>query len=126
MRIILSRKGFDSSNGGCPSPILPDGTLLSLPIPSKNDAVKYSGLYYEDKSYFQIIKELKPGSKIKFQKNEDWIKFIPDDKVQTITGNSKLKKLFPEYITKEEWNNLRKNMSTIHIDNIINPILINS
>ena len=63
MRIILSRKGFDSSYGGCP--ILPDGTLLSLPIPSKNDAVKYSELFYEEKSYFQIIKELKPGTKIK-------------------------------------------------------------
>lgn len=33
MKIILSRKGFDSSAGGVPSPILPDGTLLSLPIP---------------------------------------------------------------------------------------------
>ncbi|MGC8461305.1 MAG: hypothetical protein ACP5OR_05630 [Candidatus Dormibacteria bacterium] len=33
MHIILSRKGFDSASGGGPSPILPDGTLLSLPIP---------------------------------------------------------------------------------------------
>ena len=30
---ILSRKGFDSQFGGHPSPILPDGTMLSLPIP---------------------------------------------------------------------------------------------
>lgn len=65
MRIILSRKGFDSGNGGCPSPILPDGTLLSLPIPSKNDDVKFSDLFYEEKSYYQIIKELKPRTKIK-------------------------------------------------------------
>lgn len=28
MRIILSRKGFDSAAGGCPSPILPDGRLF--------------------------------------------------------------------------------------------------
>ncbi|MBO4456467.1 MAG: hypothetical protein J5802_01965 [Butyrivibrio sp.] len=34
MKIILSRKGFDSTNGGCASPIMPDGTLLSMPIPS--------------------------------------------------------------------------------------------
>ena len=34
MKIILSRKGFDSENGGYPSPILPNGTLLSIPIPS--------------------------------------------------------------------------------------------
>ena len=65
MRIILSRKGFDSSYGECPSPILPDGTLLSLPIPSKNDDVKFSELFYEEKSYFQIIKDLKSRTKIK-------------------------------------------------------------
>ena len=34
MKIILSRKGFDSKNGGIPSPILPDGTLVSLPVPA--------------------------------------------------------------------------------------------
>ena len=33
MKLILSRKGFDSGSGGNPSPVLPDGTMLSLPIP---------------------------------------------------------------------------------------------
>jgi Nucleotide modification associated domain 3 len=33
MRVIVSRKGFDSASGGMPSPILPGGRLLSLPIP---------------------------------------------------------------------------------------------
>ncbi len=33
-KLILSRKGFDSASGGCPSPIFPDGTMFSLPIPS--------------------------------------------------------------------------------------------
>lgn len=32
MKIVLSRKGFDSSSGGGPSPIV-DGRCLSLPIP---------------------------------------------------------------------------------------------
>lgn len=32
MRIIFSRKGFDSSYGGCPSPLV-GGRPLSLPIP---------------------------------------------------------------------------------------------
>ena len=32
MKIILSRKGFDSSTGGCPSPVFPDGGMTSLPI----------------------------------------------------------------------------------------------
>lgn len=65
LKVILSRKGFDSRYGGCPSPILPDGTLLSLPIPGKNEAVKFSDLSYRDKSLFQIITELKPRTKIK-------------------------------------------------------------
>ncbi|MCS5700226.1 hypothetical protein NZK32_14390 [Cyanobium sp. FGCU-52] len=30
---MLSRKGFDARHGGIPSPILPDGTMLPLPIP---------------------------------------------------------------------------------------------
>jgi hypothetical protein len=32
-RVILSRKGLDAAWGGCASPILPDGTLVPLPIP---------------------------------------------------------------------------------------------
>ncbi len=34
MKIIFSRKGFDSGYGGVPSPILPAGSTVSLPIPS--------------------------------------------------------------------------------------------
>ena len=45
--MILSRKGFDSKNGGIASPILPDGTLLSLPIPQENgreyEELRYNG-----------------------------------------------------------------------------------
>ena len=33
MKIILSRKGFDSANGGVASPLFGDGTAVSLPIP---------------------------------------------------------------------------------------------
>ena len=36
MKIIFSRKGFDSQYGGVASPILPDGSVLSLPIPSRH------------------------------------------------------------------------------------------
>lgn len=65
MKIILSRKGFDSANGGIPSPILPGGTLLSFPIPSKQDNDNYSEIMRNGKSLYEIIKELKPSSKIK-------------------------------------------------------------
>ena len=49
MKIILSRKGFDSQYGKIKSPILPDGTLLSLPIPQENDTKTFDELYYNDK-----------------------------------------------------------------------------
>ena len=59
MKIILSRKGFDTSNGGIPSPILSDGTLLSMPIPSE-DALSFSDLRYGEHTYYDIILQLAP------------------------------------------------------------------
>ncbi len=47
-RIILSRKGWDSSSGGGPSPILPDGILLSLPIPDRGSDVRFTNLRSPD------------------------------------------------------------------------------
>ncbi|HUQ02899.1 MAG TPA: hypothetical protein VM261_10410 [Kofleriaceae bacterium] len=41
MRLVLSRKGFDSTAGGCASPILPDGTMVSLPIPDEQSGIRY-------------------------------------------------------------------------------------
>lgn len=46
-RIIFSRKGFDSSSGGCPSPILPDGRLLSLPIPDARSQVSFADINHQ-------------------------------------------------------------------------------
>lgn len=60
MNIILSRKGFDSQYGGYPSPILPDGRLISLPIPG-NDGICYSDLYldFDDfRSYYDLMEKL--------------------------------------------------------------------
>ena len=59
MKVILSRKGFDNSNGGCPSPILPDGTMLSMPIPS-DDNDKYEDLLYGGVSYSKLLENLNP------------------------------------------------------------------
>ena len=64
MKLILSRKGFDSKNGGMPSPII-DGAMFSLPIPSPYDRVKYEDLSFrrengEEKNYMQIVLELNP------------------------------------------------------------------
>ena len=52
-KLSLSRKGFDNSYGGCPSPIFPDGTIYSLPIPG-DDAER--PVYYEDLQYENINK----------------------------------------------------------------------
>lgn len=59
MKIILSRKGFDSKYGGYSSPILPDGRMISLPIPQKDDSIRYSDLRLDkNKTYYDIMKEL--------------------------------------------------------------------
>lgn len=63
MKVILSRKGFDSSNGGIPSPIFPDGTMLSMPIPSTYGR-PYSEMYYKKKSYEIILSDLGYKGKI--------------------------------------------------------------
>ncbi|MCK4798145.1 MAG: hypothetical protein KAT05_12235 [Spirochaetes bacterium] len=91
MKVILSRKGFDSTYGGQPSPILPDGTLLSLPIPSKNDNCRFSDLIYQDKSYYEIIKEIKPNTKIK---NSYTCHLDPDLRHDVIGRESNWKGLF--------------------------------
>jgi hypothetical protein len=48
MNIILSRKGFDSSLGGVPSPLFPSGEMYSLPIPERYRARLANPLRYQD------------------------------------------------------------------------------
>lgn len=59
MKLILSRKGFDSSFGGCASPILPDGTMLSMPIPG-NGPLSFDQIQYRDISGDILWKQLAP------------------------------------------------------------------
>ncbi|MCL2489459.1 MAG: hypothetical protein FWF36_01840 [Propionibacteriaceae bacterium] len=58
MRVVLSRKGFDSQYGRIPSPILPDGTLLSLPIPTSAPGRRFAELTHGGVTYEQIITDL--------------------------------------------------------------------
>lgn len=58
MRIILSRKGFDSAAGGCPSPILPDGRLFSLPIPDKASSIGYSDIQFDGLDVGELVAQL--------------------------------------------------------------------
>lgn len=74
MKVILSRKGFDSAFGGYPSPVLPDGRMISLPIPS-DDFIRYANLMLDEKrSYYDLMKELKPTIKV----NNKWIELTKD------------------------------------------------
>lgn len=59
--IVLSRKGFDSSAGGVPSPIFPDMRMLSLPIPDKRSNVKYSDILFEGASIGSLVEQLTKG-----------------------------------------------------------------
>lgn len=63
MKIILSRKGFDSAYGGYPSPITPGGEMISLPIPL-DDAIRYSDLKIGRSTFYDIIADLKPEIKL--------------------------------------------------------------
>lgn len=61
MKVILSRKGFDSANGGIVSPVFPNGKMLSFPIPSKDidkDFIKYSDLCFEGIGLDELLKPL--------------------------------------------------------------------
>ena len=59
MKVIISRKGFDSHYGRTPSPIMPDGAMLSMPIPEySND--RFEDLYYKEWSYLDIWEDLRP------------------------------------------------------------------
>lgn len=66
MKIILSRKGFDSEYGGVPSPILPNGRHLSLPIPDELGTKVFqdigtSGAGLADTSVGQLVESLTNG-----------------------------------------------------------------
>ena len=61
MRLILSRKGFDSGSGGGPSPIFPGGEMVSLPIPSKRAPVSYSQVATRGTSLGALVPELTNG-----------------------------------------------------------------
>ena len=57
IKIILNKKRFDCTNGEQASPILPDGTLLSLPIPS-HDNISFSEIRWKGTSFCDIIRQL--------------------------------------------------------------------
>jgi len=79
MIIVFSRKGFDSSYGGSPSPILEDGTIVSLPIPESDYDREYSIRYKDLKPHGvdlgKLIDDLAVKGKVS---SKDHAHFDPD------------------------------------------------
>lgn len=64
MKIILSRKGFDSGIGGVASPIFPSGELRTLPIPESSpghQSKRYQEIQAGDHSLGTIVHDLSRG-----------------------------------------------------------------
>jgi putative DNA base modification enzyme with NMAD domain len=58
LKLILSRKGFDSSAGGCPSPLFPDGRGYALPIPDRRSRIPYGDIQWRGQSVGTLIRNL--------------------------------------------------------------------
>jgi len=128
MRVILSRKGFDSSFGGCPSPILPDGTLLSLPIPemayskdlnSKEERATWKT--WENKQY-------KPLTYSDLQLPKSVVSYFKENDLSLLTYRDVLNELLPKGIIKENGEPYKKNLQwTCHFDpDIVPTVLVRS
>lgn len=61
MKIVLSRKGFDSGSGRVPNPILPNGRLVPLPIPARRDPHTYDEIKINETPLGQLVEDLTSG-----------------------------------------------------------------
>ena len=60
MKVILSRKGVDSSAGGFASPIFSDDQLQSVPIPDRRSQLRYGDMGGEP-DVGQLVSHLSAG-----------------------------------------------------------------
>ncbi|XKE46805.1 hypothetical protein LG302_06630 [Halomonas organivorans] len=61
MKLILSRKGFDTAAGGVPSPILPDGRMIALPIPDERSIIRYGEITHQGEALGPLVADLTRG-----------------------------------------------------------------
>lgn len=61
MKIIISRKGFDSAAGKCASPIFEDGSMCSLPIPSRHSPVCFKDVTIGGRPLGAVVSDLSRG-----------------------------------------------------------------
>ena len=115
MRIILSRKGFDSSynkkrgfepgNGRIPSLILPDNSLLSLPIPYEKSKQKFKDLPCSIKkdskliysNLYDLLQDLKDSIYTKDNRDIYCAHLDPDIRRDSLTARGNWKPAFGQH-----------------------------
>ena len=107
MKIIFSRKGFDSSSGGKPSPILPDGRMVSLPIPSKQSPkqspIRYKDILWQEYNLGRFVSDL-TGGRISAS---HFAHLDPDIRSESLSRLSEWRPIFGQ--TGKAQGHLRKN-----------------
>ncbi|HAF13761.1 MAG TPA: hypothetical protein DCK99_08695 [Blastocatellia bacterium] len=81
MKLILSRKGFDSSFGGCASPIFEDGSFVSLPIPEKSARMSFSDVG-GNRRIEAVVEDLTEARKKPLKAN-DHVHLDPDLRIES-------------------------------------------
>jgi hypothetical protein len=92
MKLILSRKGFDSSFGGCASPIFEDDTFVSLPIPEKSSRLRFSDIGGKQR-IGSIVEDLTSGRNMSF-KESDHVHLDPDLRFDSLQRKPNWRPLF--------------------------------
>ncbi len=98
MRIILSRKGFDSQYGGGPSPILPDGQMFSIPIPHPAGPKTYNDIDSPIGNLGSVLRQLKPKAASPQNKTH----LDPDLYPQSLPRHSNWNNCFGQYGTAQQ------------------------
>lgn len=82
-RLIFSRKGFDSGYGGCPSPVLPDGRMVSLPIPEPDSPIMYGDSMVDShQSFYALLRRL-GIEKLVFTRGNERLRYAVTDRLGT-------------------------------------------
>jgi hypothetical protein len=100
MKIILSRKGFDSTSGGGPSPILDGRRLFSLPIEygKREKRRRFSDLRFDGKNLGKLIARLHPHID-----GDDYCHLDPDLRADILPGRAKSKRWRPLFGQADSW-----------------------
>lgn len=61
MKLILSRKAFDSTAGKVANPILDDGSMIPMPIPDKQSPIRYRNITIAGQNLGTVASDLTSG-----------------------------------------------------------------